>query len=284
MAAQASHSPTGVLPFLEEKNVALTSQFQRTYPELHNWIKQEKLLNEVSAQFSLPTTKVQAETLQLVRDEQEKKMMIELTQEEHSSIMQKMQDFAQLPKGTLDSELELYLEQQLSEMLGFSVSTELEGQRLPTTGTVYSLPFLKNSPTDTVHNHLEVPEAPFINRRSFFGWSNLYPQITHEPDLLTYGLSIPLFSLPDWSTKAKELKKWYAYRKVVVINPYEYRAVVATITDTFFPPAAKYKYGANPALIRAGRIWSPRTLGKVLVFFVSDPAGVPPGPISLEYE
>lgn len=196
----------------------------------------------------------------------------DISQEEYRTIIDKLRSVLQLPPGTLDKQSELYLEQQLSEILGFEVATELEQRRLPfTTGVMAALPHQKRFPGDELSLHKHHLESGFNHKRSAFGW------VTEDASLKEksinqerYTISVPIAYLPNWQEELDSLKSWFARRQVVVVNPFEERAVVGVIGDIKFDEVIKFQFGGSPELIRDGLVWSPASQGKVLVLFTDD--------------
>ena len=97
-----------------------------------------------------------------------------------------------------------------------------------------------------------------------------------------YYLALQLYYFPDWAEHSKAMKKWYKYKKVIVINPFDSIAVVCAVGAIGPSIPIRYQFGASPEVIREGKLWSTRSKGKVLVLFVDDPQNqVPLGPVFL---
>lgn len=282
------------LELIAQKAAQQESRFKQQYEELYKQICAEDLLvdephfskenQSVISQGTAVTPAVVASLSQANLGTQQ--MFSQITAEEHAEVMEKARSITQLPAGAIDQELGLYLEQQLSEILGFSISTKLENRTLPYThGSVAALHHYKRTPTDTLSQH-EYQYASFTDRRSFFGWLNTGLGAQRDGmQAEKYGVAVPLFSLPDWQTQSVTLTKWYAFRKVVLINPTEMVAVVARIADNYPVLTSKYQFGATPETIVAGKCWSQATAGKVLIFFVDDnEQDIPLGPVSLQFQ
>ncbi len=202
--------------------------------------------------------------------------------EEFESIFEKLIGLLELPAGQLESQSELYLEQQLSDLLGFDILAELDGQRINhSTGIMYSEQHLKRSPNDNLQNHVNLLEAGINSHRGAFGWFVDHGEITKEAEELEkYYFSLQLYQLENWPTSYKELKSWYKFKKMIVINPAEKIAVVGVVGNIDSKNNYKYQFGGSPEIIRKGKIWSPISQGKVLLMFVDDPNNeVPLGPI-----
>lgn len=266
------------------------SEFIAQNPDLTEWMSDRKLqLDHLT--FTQEETAQRIELSSVETDLIEKlshtkntdtSLASSISKEEYNSIIEKMIQLLQLPAGQLEEESELYLEQQLADILGFDVSVALENHRLLySTGIMQALPHLKRSPTDTLDKHSNFHEAGIHTNRSAFGWFGA----ASDPDAKSvefekYYISVPLQYHHDWHTNYREIKSWYKFKKVVVINPAEEVAVVAVIGTIGPTTYTRKQFGGSPELIRAGKIWSPKSAGHVLILFVDDPTDtIPLGPI-----
>lgn len=214
-------------------------------------------------------------------------LYVELTREEHAAVMEKMVEMAQLPAGHLPKQDEMYLEQQLTDLFGFEVNAELEGVRLPhTIGVMEALPHLRRHPTDTLVEHKRCQSAGIRPVRGAFGWFTELGQLTEYGVLQEeYTFSVQADFLANWQTSPTILKNWLKFRKMVMINPADLRAVVGTIGDVGPSDWVHYQFGGSPETILDGKVWSPQSRGHVLMFFVNDPMNqVQLGPLDLRYD
>lgn len=255
--------PADLLTHLQASTAQARSRFSRQYPHLLT----ELTLGRLKPPLATPR---EEQALPTATSLAVQKRLTTITDDEFQTIMSKLQDTAQLHAGNLDHDLELYLEQQLADLFGFEITTEMNGNRLPATiGVIESLPHRKRTPTDTPLKHERVHEAGFSEQRSFFGWQQpgnftTTPSITAEE----YGIALPI--IDQLGTAQSTVAQWYKRTKLLVLNPFEYRAVVAQVCDSYQPLNPKYQFAGTPELIRDGRCWSPRTNGRVLVFFLPD--------------
>lgn len=190
---------------------------------------------------------------------------VEVTQQEFLSIVQKLHDVTQLPTALLDQETALYLEQQISDMLGFEVTSQLQGHTLSfSKGTIDSLPHLPRDPKD---KHLPpdiIKEAPKQNYRSYYGWTGISHDENQLELLTPYWVAVPTSSL------SPNDKGWLFRKKIILINATNAICIVASILDNYIDVTNKHQLGGSPAVIRHGLFWSPQNLGKFLSFFVPD--------------
>ncbi len=267
------------------------TEFVAENPDLVEWMEDRKLQvdrlsfsNEDIKNEQIKIDSVESELVEKLATikNSDTPLASKISEEEYDSILQKIVQLLQLPAGQLEEESELYLEQQLSDTLGFDVVASLDGHRLLfSTGIMEAAPHLKRYPTDSLEEHTNYHEAGINKNRSAFGWfaasSELDQQAINQEK---YHISIPLYFLPNWNTQYAELRSWYKFKKIVVINPAERIAVVGVIGDIGPTTYTKRQFSGSPELIHAGKIWSPKTAGHVLVLFVDDPENlVPLGPV-----
>lgn len=227
------------------------------------------------------------QTLTEVLDKKEANLALDISQGEHQEIMAKLVAYVNAPAGHLEGESEIYLEEQLSEVLGFAVRNQLEGQQLNhSIGIMGAEQHLKRFPGDTLADHDAYPEAGLAANRGAFGWFAQDGQLTPEAIMAEkYYFAVQLMYLSDWQNNYQQLKPWYKFRKMIVINPSEQVAVVGVVADAGPALWVQKQFGGSPEVIREGRIWSPKSRGKVLLLFVDDPENkVPLGPVGLDFQ
>ena len=218
------------------------------------------------------------------REKNEDKLLAVVSQEEHDEIMKKLESIVKMPPGQMEQETELYLEQQLSEILNFEVTAELEGQRLNhTIGIMGGEQHLYRFPGDNLAQHDAYQEAGIAPNRGAFGWFTEGGELTEKAIAREkYYFAVQTLYLENWNSEHQTLKPWYKFRKMVVINPAERVAVVAVVGDAGPAAWVQKQFGGSPEVIREGKIWSPKSRGRVLLLFVDDPDDkIPLGPISL---
>ena len=181
-----------------------------------------------------------------------------LNRSERSIIFDKLRQIHKQPVNTLSQESILYLEQQLSDMYGLTLTTQSEQGSLPyLVGQIQAQSHLKTSPTDRIENHATVLEAGLRTDRSYFGWTDEI-----------FGISLPLQELDQWSQLSDQQRHIFAHEYVVVINPVLEAAILAKIVDVGPYHTQRYQLGGTPQLIRDGRFWSPGCNGMAAIFFV----------------
>jgi len=212
-------------------------------------------------------------------------LVAQLTSEEYDTVIIKLQAAAKMPPGHLPQDDELYLEQQLSDILGFGVTAQLDGNRLNhTVGTMGGEQHLRRFPGDSLDQHDAYLESGIAPNRGAFGWFTQNGELTQQAiNREKYYFAVQTLYLPDWNTKHPQLKEWYKFRKMIVINPAERIAMVGVVGDAGPAAWVKKQFGGSPEIIREGKIWSPNSKGRVILLFIDDPEErVPLGFINLD--
>jgi hypothetical protein len=87
--------------------------------------------------------------------------------------------------------------------------------------------------------------------------------------------------LADWTDRLSYLRDWYKYRKVMVINPKNGKAVVAVIADAGPAKFTGKSFGGSPEVMDHLESKDGKQKGPVVLFFVDDPDDkIPLGPIN----
>lgn len=191
-----------------------------------------------------------------------------------------------LPEKTqpLDRSTEKSLEKLITDTTGIKAKASLEGEHLNTTyGLIGAEQHLKRYPGDTMDTHPAVPQkdegmAPGLGAWGYFAPSNqaLTPDLVQKEKW--YVVAQTLY-LPDWNTRTRYLRDWYKYRKVIVINTENGKAVVGDIADSGPAAFTGKQFGGSPEVMNylGGSSYKK---GAVLFFFVDDPDNsIPLGPV-----
>lgn len=201
-----------------------------------------------------------------------------------------------LPEQTrpLTRDEEKSLEQIIQKTTGIKAKATLEGEHLNQTyGRIGAEQHLRRYPGDVNQNHAPGPTeyggdrpdeilregmAPGLGAWGYFAPSK--EELTDEliETEKWYAVAQTLY-LPDWNTRQPYLKEWYKYRKVMIINTENGRAVIASIADSGPAAWTGKHYGGSPEVM--DYLGGPRyKKGPVIFFFVDDPGNrVPLGPV-----
>lgn len=170
---------------------------------------------------------------------------------------------------------EKFLEYVISDMSKIKVKAALEGEHLNTTyGFIGLEQHLKRYPGDNEVNHADnsirdAGIAPGLSAWGYFAPSKekMSPRIE---EIERWYAVVQTLYLPDWDKRQPYLKNWYKYRKVMIVNTANGKAVVAAISDSGPAAWTGKQFGGSPEVMNylGGKRY---TKGAVLVFFVDDP-------------
>jgi hypothetical protein len=183
-------------------------------------------------------------------------------------------------------------EKQLSDffhqLYGIHTSAELEGNRLNTDyGFIGAEQHLPRYPGDTAADHGFLPEKGLAPGRGAWGYftdskSSLTPDLVAREK---YYVAVQTLYLSDWETRLPYLRDWYKFRKVLVVNPKNGKAVVADIADSGPAIWTGKQFGGSPEVMDYLESKDGRQRGPVVLFFVDDPGDkVPLGPLEYNLE
>lgn len=189
---------------------------------------------------------------------------------------------------------EKVLERLFLEKMGISARGTLEGEHLNTTyGKIGAEQHLRRYPGDTITQHapgdqdygedrpaemLKEGMAPGLGAWGYFAPSKqaLTPQLAETERW--YAVVQTLY-LPDWNERVAYLRDWYKFRKVLIVNTDNGKAVVAAIADSGPAAWTGKHFGGSPEVMDylGGERYKK---GPVILFFVDDPDNkVPLGPV-----
>ncbi len=301
MTAQTQPATSSKLQKLQQFYQQSKDRFYDSHTTANQWLKEhslevddfrqksQQLLAATSVAGSMmlhqPTNLQVNKQIQAMEREKDDQLLAQLSQEERELVMEKLKSIVTMPPGQLNQEDELYIEQQLSDILGFSVTAELDGHRLNhTIGIMGGEQHLKRYPTDALTNHDAYQDAGIAPARGAFGWFTENGELTEKAvQMEKYYFAVQTLYLPDWNSNYDNLKPWYKFRKMIVVNPSEQMAVVGVVGDAGPAQWVKKQFGGSPEVIREGKIWSPESKGRVILLFVDDPNdSIPLGPINLD--
>ncbi len=178
----------------------------------------------------------------------------------------------------------------LSEHYNVSVTAEMNGLRLNRSyGYIGAEQHLARYPGDTMETHFDNQEdasrywssgmAPGLG-----AWGYFVPagQQMTEKDVMRekYYIAVQTFLSPNFNQKVREYRDFYKFRKMLVVNPNNGKAVVAVIGDAGPAQWTGKSLGGSPeVMIHLERV-DGRAKGPVLYFFLDDPEDkIPLGPI-----
>lgn len=184
----------------------------------------------------------------------------------------------------LAREEEKILEQIFHEILGIPARASLEGEHLNTTyGFIGAEQHLRRFPGDNIRLHSSenaLKEGMALGLGAWGYLARSRKDLTKElKEIEKWYAAVQTFYLPDWKKRQPYLKDWYKYRKVLIVNTQNGKAVIAAIADS--GPAAwtgKHFGGSPEVMYYLGGTEYKK--GPVILFFVDDPENkIPLGPV-----
>jgi len=176
------------------------------------------------------------------------------------------------------------IEDLISENTGIPVKASLEGQSLNhTVGYVGFEQHLYRYPGDTLAQHDEIQEAGIAPGLGAFGYFAKDSQDFSTKTYLEekYYCVVQTLYLENWNTDYRQLKDWYAFRKMLVVNPVNGQAVVCVIGDAGPAEWTGKQFGASPEAMQALDLNKGPRKGLILMLFIDDPENkIPLGPVN----
>jgi hypothetical protein len=179
----------------------------------------------------------------------------------------------------------------LSRDFGLSVVPKLLGKRLNTTfGYIGQEQHLARFPGDNLYTHFANPNeakdyfgygmAPGLGGWNYFAKSN--DSLTQKDiDREKYYIAVQTFLAPGFYNDPKGYLDFFKYRKMLVVNPQNGKAIVADIADAGPAVWTGKQLGGSPEVMRYLERSDGASVGGVLYFFIDDPNDtIPLGPIN----
>lgn len=192
----------------------------------------------------------------------------------------------------LTPEQETTISQILSQNFGMNVAAELEGKRLNRTyGLIGAEQHLVRYPGDTMATHFsnqadaqKYYSSGMAPGRGAYGYFAQSPSglTQKEIDREKYYIAVQTFLAPGWNDDVNGHYKFFRFRKMLVVNPENGKAIVADIGDAGPAKFTGKSLGGSPeVMIHLERV-DGRAKGPVLYFFIDDPGDtIPLGPIDI---
>ncbi len=195
-----------------------------------------------------------------------------------------LQDNLPQTSRVLTNQEETLLEKNILKTLGIDARVELDGNRLNHQfGWMGLEQHLMRYPEDKSLAGRDFPEAGIAPGKAAWGyWAPSKTQlVTSDIQMEKYYLAVQTLYLPDWKSRLAELRDWYKYRKVLVINPVNGSAVVAVIGDAGPAKWTGKQFGGSPQVMYDLGFYPTKHKGQTLVLFINDPLNkVPLGPVT----
>lgn len=179
----------------------------------------------------------------------------------------------------------------LSKRFDMKVMAELEGKRLNTNyGYIGAEQHLMRYPGDTIATHFSThEEAEKYARSGMAPGRGAWGYFTSSSGALTqkdidrekYYLAVQTFLSPGFMENVREQYAFYKYRKMLIVNPDNGRAMVVVIGDAGPAAWTGKSLGGSPEVMSYLKRADGRQKGPVLYFFIDDPEDkIPLGPVN----
>lgn len=181
----------------------------------------------------------------------------------------------------------------LTRDFGFPVAAELNGIRLNRSyGLIGAEQHLARYPGDTMATHFNQPDgstgdaslyssgmAPGLGGWGYFAQGN-GPMTQEESDREKWYIAVQSFLAPGFAEHTGEYIKFFKFRKMLVVNPQNGKAVVADIGDAGPAEFTGKHLGGSPEVMNYLQRVDGAQKGPVLYFFINDSGNkIPLGPI-----
>lgn len=191
----------------------------------------------------------------------------------------------------LTPEEESKISEILTRSFGFKSSAVLENKRLNRSyGLIGAEQHLARYPGDTIDSHFDgnledsnkyysSGMAPGLGAWGYFATS--MANMTEEDNMREkYYLAVQTFLIPDYNERVSEYRDFFKFRKMLVVNPQNGKAVVAVIGDAGPAPWTGKHLGGSPEVMKHLERVDGKARGPVLYFFIDDPSDtIPLGPV-----
>lgn len=190
-----------------------------------------------------------------------------------------------VPKSVreLDAQEEIQISEILTKELGMKVAPEIDGMRLDRTyGYIGQEQHLARYPGDTMDTHFDTSEesqkfsrqgmAPGLGAWGYIG----------DTQREKYYIAVQTFLAKDFLNRVGEYRDFFKFRKMLVVNAENGKAVVVIIGDAGPAVWTGKHLGGSPEVMKHLERVDGRQKGPVLYFFIDDPENkIPLGPIEL---
>ena len=169
----------------------------------------------------------------------------------------------------------------LSGDFGFRVTAELDNKRLNRSyGLIGAEQHLARFPGDNMYTHFDTKEeqdkfwssgmAPGLGAWRYFALSE--EQMTQKDKLREkYYLAVQTFLVPDYNSRVEEYRDFFKFRKMLIVNPENGKAMVVVIGDAGPAEWTGKHLGGSPEVMDYLEREDGAKKGPVIYFFIDDP-------------
>jgi hypothetical protein len=193
----------------------------------------------------------------------------------------------------LTEDQEKIIGQTLTRHFQIPVSATLQGKKLNRSyGLIGAEQHLMRYPGDTMESHFNTANeandfyssgmAPGRGAWGYFAQSQA-EMTEKDVEREKYYIAVQTFLSPGFTENVNELYNFYKFRKMLVVNPENGKAMVAVIGDAGPSQWTGKHLGGSPEVMRYLERVDGAQKGPVLYFFIDDPGDtIPLGPIQVK--
>lgn len=192
----------------------------------------------------------------------------------------------------LTSEQESSIGNILSQNFNVKVAPELEGIRLNRSyGLIGAEQHLMRYPGDIMETHFSTPEESKYYSSGMAPGRGAWGYFAQSRDAMTqkdierekYYIAVPTFLSPGWSANVSKYYNFYKYRKMLVVNAENGKAMVVVIGDAGPAEFTGKHLGGSPEVMNYLERVDGGAKGPVIYYFIDDPDDrIPLGPITIQ--
>ncbi|MBI2033348.1 MAG: hypothetical protein HYT10_02680 [Candidatus Levybacteria bacterium] len=176
---------------------------------------------------------------------------------------------------------------------GIKAVADMDGRRLNRSyGLIGAEQHLMRYPGDTMETHFATPEesvkyysSGMAPGRGAWGYFVQHPgPMTQEDiDREKYYIAVQTFLAPDYHEKFTQYRDFFKFRKMLLVNPQNGKAMVAVIGDVGPAEWTGKHLGGSPEVMKYLERVDGKAKGPVLYFFLDDPDNkIPLGPMEMK--
>lgn len=166
------------------------------------------------------------------------------------------------------------ISKRIKAILGINAVGILENNHLNQTyGNIGAEQHLPRYPGDSAVAHGEAVDRGITPGLGGWGYVG-------DPTIEKYYIAVQTLYLPDWNTNTKYLSNWYKFRRCLVVNPANGKAIITAVADAGPSWWTGKHFGGSPEVMAYLKLNTGMQKGPVLVLFVDDPQNILPlGPV-----
>lgn len=203
-----------------------------------------------------------------------------MSREEIAEKLKQIRNLAPESPGRISETNSELISDILKKTLGVEATPKLDGHELNHDfGFIGYEQHLRRFPEDRLEFHQDELTAGMAPGLGAWGYLvNSRGALTAEEEMREkYYVAVQTLYLPEWELQAAELKQWYKYRKVIVVNAEAGKAAIAGILDAGPANWTGKQFGGSPELMEYLELSGGMRKGKVLLWFIKN--DLPLGPI-----